>query len=265
MQMTMEYKITKDIGQFEPFSMVYHNDYNGKIYLKTYISNDVEENIPAIIQMSHRRSLGTAHNGNNNRVKVIEKFTLMRENYKLLEICGINQVKELNIIHNYTNEDNNILDIVVQISNHYSIIVVENNQPVRIIDNSLEFSYGVSYFIIKKSEEKKWFNAIRQKPHFPLLCFETFSNQNTIPKWSPKNHIFYPTFFREIVYTLMPGIFSKSESNESKLKLLNHDIFVNIIEKLVESEYMCPYYHIYLEKPGKSNVINWGKTQSFFS
>ena len=55
----MEYKLTKEGNNFEPFSIVYHNDKNGRIYLKVFIPNYIEENIPAILSLGKR-----AHPGN---------------------------------------------------------------------------------------------------------------------------------------------------------------------------------------------------------
>ena len=104
-------------------------------------------------------------------------------------------------------------------------------------------------------EYDDWIEAFQMKPIFPLLAFGA---QTSICKWTPNNHIHYPIEFRNRIYMIMRGVFSKDKENTCVLTKLNNDLLVKIIEYIVESTYKCPYYHIFKKSPLNTPQVGWG-------
>ena len=241
----MEYKLSNLCKNFEPFGILYHNDKTGSVYLQAFTSTKIEENIPAIIS--------------NRKTKSIEKFTIMREFYTLLNICNIDLVKQHNISLPYSNTEANILDLINKVSKFYSIIFINNNTPIRILDSTINVNYNKKYIIIPSSLEKVWFRAIKHKPYFSLL------SSDCIPEWTPQSNTYYPSIFKQIIHVLKCGVYGKEKKKEkqSPFRHLNNDLLLNIIQQLVADEYCCPYYHLYSEIPGRKSIENyevWNKS-----
>ena len=93
-----------------------------------------------------------------------------------------------------------------QFTQFYKIVTLENQQPILILDKSITIQDNKPYYIIPSLEYHKWINAFMIKSTFPLLCFGA---QASICRWTPKNHIHYPIGFRNRVYMVMKGVFSK--------------------------------------------------------
>ena len=235
----MEYKISNIRKNFKPFAIIYSNFKNDKldtVYMQGFTNQEICENIPAVLEVYNKR---------------IEIFALMKIFFILMDVCKINILDEHKIEHNYTDIESNILGSMNNLRKFYTIILIKNNIPLRVLGSKIDIDVDLNYLMIPLSEEGKWFEAIRQKNLFNI------NKTQNIPKWTIKTNNYYPSMFKNIVNTLLAGTIGKKNKNISPLSILNIDIIMLIIHTLVKDTYDCSYYYLYLHQyPSIYNLQN---------
>lgn len=226
----MEYKISNIHKNFKPFAIIYSNFKDDKlngVYMQGFTNQELCENIPAVLEVY------------NNRLEI---FGLMKIFFKLMDVCKINILDEHKIEHNYTDIESNILLLMNKLRKFYTIILIKNNIPLRVIGTKIDIDVNLNYLMVPSSEEGKWFEAIRQKNLFNI------NKTQHIPKWTIKTNNYYPSMFKNIVNTLLTGTIGEKNKNISPLSILNIDIIMLIIHALAKDTYDCSYYHLYLHE-----------------
>jgi hypothetical protein len=233
--------------EFLPFAIIYRE--SDSIYMEIFTDQvDKMRHIPILLHFNSKR---------------VEVFSIMRNFINLLkkQEYDIRQICTQNVINNEELKESEYRTFNLYnqdlFTHQYDVISLrqEDQQPILILDRTLLLENNKPYYIIPSREYDDWIEAFQMKPIFPLL---TFGAQTSICKWTPNNHIHYPIEFRNRIYMIMRGVFSKDKENTCVLTKLNNDLLVKIIEYIVESTYKCPYYHIFKKSPLNTPQVGWG-------